>query len=178
MNHSVKRVSVAEAAQGQTAVTNFRQGCHLCWRCSDVGHAFVISEKGPTRQLAAGRFRRKKTKQKLHYYNVHLCNTCRFWSVLQIPPSASDVRHLKFSGPCALTGPPCWVCQCCIIRCMMRCMNDDNSWFNSPLSLPNSFRLIKDTGVHGYFILQLLLNQWNLAAFYFEGWKTWKESYV
>lgn len=35
-------------------------------------------------------------------------------------------------GPCALTGPLGWVCQCCIIRCMMRHMNDDNSRRISP----------------------------------------------
>lgn len=95
-------------------------------------------EKGPTRQLAAGRFRRK-TKQKRHYYNVNICNT---WIFSKYCKSHLLFRRCVtfeaavtcFLGPCALTGPLCWVCPCCIITCMTSCVSDENSWCHSPSS--------------------------------------------
>lgn len=112
---------------------NFRQGCHLRWRCGDVGPAL------PHQTVRCGSIQEKNwTKMALlrctHLQHVDFRKYCKFHLLCQWCVTF-EAAVTCLLGPCALTGPLCWVCLCCIIRCTMRWMNDDNS---SSLSRPPS----------------------------------------
>lgn len=128
MHHSVKGLQLWERLR-------VKQQLHISLKVviyAEGAAALVTplsSLKGLTRQLAAGRFRKNKTKQKLHvlqkaylhHVDFFLASAAKctfFFGVCDIWRGS----HVCPGAMCLDKNPLCCVRLCCIIRCMKRWM--------------------------------------------------------